>query len=49
MISGVVHGVIRPPVRSTLSKGGGVIFDFTVIALGRVIGPNTRFIDTRSA
>lgn len=23
MISGVIHGVIRPPVRATLSKGGG--------------------------
>jgi hypothetical protein len=34
----------------TPSKGGGgVIYDFTIIALGRVIGPNTRFIDTRSA
>lgn len=29
--------------------GGGVIYDFTVIALGRVIGPETRFIDTRTA
>ena len=35
---------LRPHARK---KGGGVIFDFTVIALGRVIGPNTRFIDTR--
>ena len=47
MISGVIHGVIRPPVLATLSTGGGVIFDFTVIAPGRVIGPNTSFIDTR--
>ena len=31
----------------TSPKGVGVIFDFTIIALGRVIGPNTRFIDTR--
>jgi len=23
MISGVIHGVIRPPVRATLSTGGG--------------------------
>ena len=47
MIGGVIHGVIRPPVRATLSTGGGVIYDFTIIALTRVIGPNTRFIDTR--
>ncbi len=33
---------------ATLSKGGGVIYDFTVITSGRVIGSNTRFIDTRS-
>jgi len=24
MISGVIHGVIRPPVRATLSTGEGV-------------------------
>ena len=23
MISGVIHGVIRPPIRAALSKGGG--------------------------
>lgn len=35
---------------ATLSKGGGgVIYDFTVIALDRVLGPDTLFIDTRSA
>ena len=32
---------------SSRNTGGGVIYDFTIIALGRVIGPNTRFIDTR--
>lgn len=38
--------------RALLSRdkgGGGVIYDFSVIALDRVIGPNTRFIDTRAA
>ena len=32
----------------TLSTGGGVIFDFTIVSLGRVIRPATRVIDTRS-
>lgn len=35
--------------RRTLVKGGGVIYDYTIIALSRVIGPETRFIDTRAA
>ena len=29
-------------------KGDGSIFDFTVIFSGRVIGPQTRFVDTRA-
>jgi len=29
MISGVIHGVIRPPVRATLSTGGGAPRGFT--------------------
>lgn len=36
----------------TLSKGGGgggVIYDYTIIALSRVITPSTIFIDTRAA
>lgn len=32
MISGVIHGVIRPPVRATLSKGGGGYLRFLLIA-----------------
>lgn len=31
----------------TPDKGVGVIFDYTVITPDRMIGPNTRFIDTR--
>jgi len=31
----------------TRNKGVGVIFDYTVITPDRMIGPNTRFIDTR--
>lgn len=31
MISGVIHGVIRPPVRATLSTGGGAPAGYKVL------------------
>jgi len=37
----------RGPGHITRIQGVGAIFDFTIIGLSRVIGPNTRFIDTR--
>lgn len=46
MISGVIHGVIRPTVRATLSKGGGgVIATHTVMRDSRVMRDSLRMTD----
>jgi hypothetical protein len=52
MISGVVHGVIRPPVRATLSTGGGVPagFQFLIGADGaRLQGADGAYLYGRAA